>query len=252
MRVERHGTGDIGELHETAGAGHCQAADRGHGLGAVEQSQAFFGRQWQRRKAGALQGLGARNAFAAMEGLAFTDDNEGQMSQRGEVSACAYRALLRNDGVHAGIEHGYQQIDQLRPITAESLGEHVGAQQQHGARLGFREGISHAGGMAAHEVGLQLRQAVVRNADVGELSEAGVHAIYGLSGIEDLLDGCAAGGHARPRLGSDLHRPIRDRYGFDFGQRQRFAIENYWIHYEKFSAWVAQVSILRPGVDAPA
>ena len=120
--------------------------------------------------------------------------------------------------MHAGIEHRHQQIDQLRPIAAESLREHVGAQQQHGARLGLRQRIAHSGRMTPHQVGLQLRQALVWNANIRQLAEARVHAVYSLACIEDFFDGCPACGHARSRLGRNLDPAVVQRDRLDFGQ----------------------------------
>ena len=58
--------------------------------------------------------------------------------------------------------------------------------------------------MAAHQVGLQLRQVLMRNAHIGQLAEARVHAIDGLPRIENFFDRRPARRHARAGFGRDL------------------------------------------------
>jgi hypothetical protein len=56
------------------------------------------------------------------------------------------------------------------------------------------------------QVGLKLREPVIRNARVGEQAETGVDAIYGLAAGDDALDRCRGltdalhGGIIEPRL----------------------------------------------------
>ena len=98
--------------------------------------------------------------------------------------------------MHAGIEHGHEQFDQLRTASAEALGQYIGAQQQHGARLALRERLTDPARMAAHQVHLQLRQLLRRNAHVRQLAEASIDAVDRLAGGQNPLDQVAAGNHA--------------------------------------------------------
>ena len=116
------------------------------------------------------------------------------MSERGEITAGADGALLRNDGMNAVVEHGDQQLEQRGAHAAEALGEHVGAQQQHGADFRLGERIADSAGMAADQIGLELCELIGGDANVGQLAEAGVDAIDGFAGGEDFLNqGTAAG-----------------------------------------------------------
>ena len=57
---ERHGAGEVGQPDDALGAGDGKRPHSDHGLGAVEQSQAFFGGELERLETGAVQGFGAR------------------------------------------------------------------------------------------------------------------------------------------------------------------------------------------------
>ena len=84
--------------------------------------------------------------------------------------------------MHSGIEQRHQQLNQSRTAAAEALGQHIGAQQQHRTRLGLAQWLAHPSGVAAHQIGLQLRQLVARNPHLRQLAEAGVDPIDRLPG----------------------------------------------------------------------
>ena len=125
---KRHGAGEIGELSDADAARNGEAADGRHGLGAIEQREAFLGLKLQRRKAGAMQRLAARDAFAAIEGFAFADDDKCEMCERGQIAGCADGALLWNDGMDAGVEQIDEKLCDGGTRAAEAFGEHVGTQ----------------------------------------------------------------------------------------------------------------------------
>ena len=112
-RVERHGAGDVGQADKAASAGDGKRADSDHGLGAVEQRQAFLGGKRKRLEAGALESFSAGDALAVMEGFAFADDDEGEMREGRKIAAGAHRAFLRNDGMDLGIEQADEQLGQF-------------------------------------------------------------------------------------------------------------------------------------------
>ena len=58
-----------------------------------------------------------------------------------------------------------------------ALGDHVRAQQHHRADFALREQVADARRMAAHEIHLQLGEAVRRNRDLRQLAESGRHAV---------------------------------------------------------------------------
>ena len=75
-----------------------------------------------------------------IEGFAFADDDESEMGEGRKIAAGAHGAFLRNDGMDAGVEQSRREAAASSTRhAAEALGEHVGAQQKHGARFGFAE-----------------------------------------------------------------------------------------------------------------
>ena len=101
--------------------------------------------------------------------------------------------------MHPGIEQRHQQLHQLRTAAAEALGQHIGAQQQHGARLGLGERLTHPAGVAAHQIPLQLRQALRRNAHIRQLAKAGVDPVNLLPGGNNLFNQLATRGYPSQR-----------------------------------------------------
>ena len=132
--------------------------------------------------------------------------------------------------MHSGVKQSHQQLHQRRTAAAEAPGQHIGAQQQHGAGFSLRERLPHPAGVAMHQVGLQLRQLFRRNAHIRQLAEAGVHPINRLPGGQNLLNQGAAVGHAGQGCGRNSHPAAGQRDGFNFGQRQRLSVKNQSIH----------------------
>ena len=90
QRFEGHGSGYIGEMRDAQRAGDGESADGGHGLGAVEQGQALLGGKGERLQAGAAEGFSAGQAGTLMEGFTLADDDQGEMSERSQIAACAH------------------------------------------------------------------------------------------------------------------------------------------------------------------
>ncbi len=72
-----------------------------------------------------------------MEGFAFAEDDQGEVGERGEVSASADTAFGGDDGVNARVEHSDEKLDQFRADAAVAFGKDVGAQEEHGAGFSF-------------------------------------------------------------------------------------------------------------------
>ena len=102
----------------------------------------------------------------------FADQDQREVRQRREVAAGADRAARRHHRVHAAVQQRDQQVERLEPDAGEPLGQHVGAQRHRRAHDGHRQRLADAGGMAAQQVDLQLRQRVVRDLHLGEVAEA--------------------------------------------------------------------------------
>jgi hypothetical protein len=107
--------------------------------------------------------------------------------------------------VDAAVEHVDERLDDEGPRAAVAEREHVGAQQQHGARLFFRQRGADAARVAAHEVQLQLAQLGRADADVGQLAEARVDAVDDAARPCNVQDDAARLLGARPRLRRERH-----------------------------------------------
>ena len=73
---ERHGSGQIGEPNDALGSCDSKDAHCGHGLGAVEQSEAFFGSELEQLDTGAVQRFTTLHALALEKRFTFADTNE--------------------------------------------------------------------------------------------------------------------------------------------------------------------------------
>jgi hypothetical protein len=127
--------------------------------------------------------------------------------------------------VYAAREHREQRLDDDRARAAESLGEHVGAQQHHRARLLRGQRRADAARVAAHEVELQLAQLVGRHRHVRELPEAGVDAVDDARLRDDSFDRRARSLHARARRSRERHPDLAARHPRDLLQRQWLSVE---------------------------
>ena len=154
QRLQRHRPRQIRQLRHAQPSRHGQRAHGGHSLRPVQQRQTLLGRQCQRLHSSPPQRLAAGHPFAFQKRLALPDRHQRQVSQRRQVPARTHRTLFRNHRMHPGVEQRNQQFHQRGPAAAKPLGQHVGAQQQHGPRLRLRERLPHPSRVAAHKVGL--------------------------------------------------------------------------------------------------
>ena len=162
-------------------------------LRAVDERQALLRLEHDGLEPGAASACAGRHAPALEDALALADERERQVGERGEIAARADRALRRDERVDAAVEQRDQALERLEPDAGVALGEHVGAQQHQRARLGLLERRADARGVRAHQVHLQLAQAVVGDADLGEAAEAGGDAVDDVAardrGVHDLSRG---------------------------------------------------------------
>ena len=181
---ERHGSGEIGERGKSVRCDECERPYSAHGLGAVQKREALLRLQLQWLDTSLRKGGGGSQTLAAKEDFALSDQTEREMREWREIAACAYRSARRDDRVNACIQEVRDRFDQQWPNAAVAFGKNIGAQQKHGACLGFREGLTDAGAVAAYEIDLQCRKLVGGDADVRQLAEAGVDAVGGSVGSE--------------------------------------------------------------------
>ena len=80
MCIQCHGANHIGGIRQAFRLSKLQTPDREHGLGAVDQTDAFLGVQFDRRKTRAGQRFIARVNHAFQFRLALADQNQRHMS----------------------------------------------------------------------------------------------------------------------------------------------------------------------------
>ena len=176
---QRHRARDVGEAREPGGAPERERAHGGERLRSIEQREAFLRCQADGFDAGALQGGAARHALAAIDRFAFADDAERQVGERGQIAGSAHRALRRDHGMNAAIQHERQRLGDDGAHAAVAERQRVGAQGHDDARLGLGERRAQPAGVAAHQVELQAGEFVIGYAHFAELAEAGVDAVDG-------------------------------------------------------------------------
>jgi hypothetical protein len=82
-----------------------------------------------------------------------------------------------------------------------------------------------AGGVAAHEIHLQLAEARARDGDLGELAEPGRHAVRDGTRLDERGDDRVGLSHSRAGHGGQLDRGTLARHRDDVVERERLPIE---------------------------
>src|SRR6185437_8746298 len=154
--VQRHGSKHIRRGRQVFCGQQSKTADGQHGLCAVDERDGPFGLGYKRFDLSAPHGLGAVHARAFVRDLAFTDHGQSEMSQWGQIAACAYAALGRNYRMDFAADHLTKQVDDIRPYAGEAFGQRVGAQHHHRACLSLAERFTYAGRMRTNQVELEL------------------------------------------------------------------------------------------------
>ncbi len=225
--LERHGACDVGEAGEPCGAPERERTHSGERLSSIEEREAFLGFEADWFDAGASQRDAAGHTLAAVDRLAFADDAERQVGQRGKIAGGADRAFRRDHGVHAAIQHECQGLGKDGADAAVPKCQRIGAQGHDDSRFGFRERWAEPAGVAAHQVELQAGEFVIGDADFAELPEAGIDAVDRDVMLGDVLDHCARGVHLRDRGRSDLHLGGCVGDGGDFPQGEGLSTEQH-------------------------
>src|SRR5262249_46728083 len=135
------------------------------------------------------------------EGVPLAHDDEGEVGERGEVATGAYAALFGGGGHHAAVVHLAGRVGRSGRAAGVRRGGGLDAQGEGQAGLADAQQRADADGVAAEEVFLEGEHLVGGDALVGELAEAGVDAVDGGPGGEEvvqaaagLLDALAGGG----------------------------------------------------------
>ena len=164
---QRHGSGQVEELVQAQRPKHGETAHRGHGLGSVEQRQALLGFEHQRSETGLAKRRTGRHPRALVKHFTFPDEHQGQMCQGSQIPTRSHRSPGWDHRMDAAVEQADEQLNQFVADAAQSFGEDVGAQQQHGPDLGLFQRVAHPAGVAAHQVSLQLLQVSCADAHIG-------------------------------------------------------------------------------------
>ena len=225
--LERHGSCDVGEAGEPCGAPERERTHSGERLSSIEEGEAFLGLEADRFDAGALQRDAAGHPLAVVDRLAFADDAEREVGQRGKIAGGADRAFGRDHRVHAAIQHECQSLGKDRAHAAVSKCQRIGAQGHDDSRFGFGERWAEPAGVAAHQVELEACDFVTGDAHFAEFPEAGIDAVDRDVMFGDVLDDCARGIHLRDRGRSDLHLRGGVGDGGDFPQREGLSTEQH-------------------------
>ena len=231
----RSSNGDVGALQglEGQGADHVggarQALGLGQGQAARPRSSAWVPLMRARpslasrttgREAGRSQGLGAgRGVGLRTRHSPSPDQREGEVGERGEVPLAPDRPLRgdQRDGRRGSAwppaAPGSRAARRRSPWPARWRAAASGARVSASPR-----GSPTPGGVAPHQVELQLADAVQGDDDVGEVAEAGGHAVDDRPPGYRVVDDAAGGedrrtGRGREADGSAWRPPTRGRRG---------------------------------------
>src|ERR1700730_1211190 len=147
------------------------------------------------------------------------------MPKRCETAACSDRSLLGDNRMDAAIQHFTKHVDDLATNSAEAEREHIRAQQHHGADFRLGEWRGGGAGMAAEQNEVENSQFVMRNAHVGEFSEAGIYAIDHRIAFNNVLDDLSRSVYAFASSCGDLNGFVPRNNRSDLLERQRLAVQ---------------------------
>lgn len=224
--VEGEGAGGVRGFEEVLGIEESEAAGGEHGLSAVDERDAFLGLEGKGFDAGGGEGIGTGESLSVVEGGAFTDEDEGDVGEGGEVAAGADAAAGGGDGGDAFVEEGEEAFGDLGADAGEAPGEDIGADEHDGADDGFGEGVADAAGVGAEDVVLEGFEAGGIDADIGELAEAGVDAVDGAVPEGEGFDDGAGLAHALEGVAGELDLFAGAGHGGDLFEAEALPVES--------------------------
>ncbi len=169
-----------------------QHAASGHHLAAVDESEPFLVREAQRLQPGFAQSFAGGERLAREAHVSFADQRQRHVRERSQISARSERTLRRNHRKYVMLEHRLQPLDQNRSNSGESLGEEVQLEEENGADFVVGERRAHAGGVAAHDIDLQILEVRRGDDDVREMPDPGVDPVDDAPFADAALEKCAA------------------------------------------------------------
>ena len=141
--VQRHGPRNHRGFKQTLGAQQRVDGQRRRHLRAIDQRQAFFGRQANGLEARFLQSPGGKHARALKEHFAFANQREAQVRQRRQITRCADRALAGNHRRDAKVVKRQQAINDDLANAGIAACQASGLDQQNQAHHGLCHGLTH-------------------------------------------------------------------------------------------------------------
>jgi len=224
--VEGEGAHHVGGLCDARGFGEREPAQRADELRAVDEREALLGPEHQRLEPGGGERKGGGLAAPGHDALALADEREREVGERRQVAAGPDRSLRWDHGQDVSIEQRDELLERLEPDAREALRQHVRAQQHERPRLGRSERRADARGVRAHQVHLQLAQPIVRDADVGEVAEAGRHAVDDVAARNGRVDHAPRGFDRLAGIRVELDRTAAARHRFEPREVERGAVDH--------------------------
>ncbi len=177
QRLGRHGAGDVGHEVQVTQVGHSHDQHAEHPVGAVDQCQAFLGREHEGMEAGVGQRPVCRHASVGRVDVAFPEQGQGGRRQGGEVTAGADRSVFEHDRRDVMVEQVADGLCDLGSRPGEPHCEAACAQDHHRPNDLALEFWTHAGSMRTHQCQLQFGTSFGRDHRVGQCAEASRDAV---------------------------------------------------------------------------
>ena len=199
QRIDRQRAGgERGGEHALAGEQGVEG-DGGRRLGPVDQRQAFLGAELERLQAELLQRGGGRHDGAGKVDAAVAHQRGDQMGERREVARRADAALARNQRHGVAGQQAVERVDDRRADAGIAAAEAEQFEDDHQPRDVARQRLAEAGAVRQDQISLQLGEAGIGDAGVGQAAEAGVDAVDRVARRDDALDRRGGGGDAGQR-----------------------------------------------------
>ena len=148
------------------------------------------------------------------------------MRERREIAARPDASLLRNRRMQLRVEHGDEQLGEIRARPGVSFGNDVRSEQHHGADFALREQRADPRGVAPYEIDLQLAEPLDWDRDVGELAEASGDAVRrGVAG-DEIVNDTPRGACTFARQRCQFHRRLARGHGKDIFDAERGSIDH--------------------------
>ena len=95
--------------------------------------------------------------------LAFADQGDRQVGQRGEVARGSHRALGRNGGQDPGVEQAQERVQQVFADAAVAAGQGIDLQEDDAPDFPLRQQRTGTGCVGEHQAALKLLDVAVGN-----------------------------------------------------------------------------------------